>query len=90
MKRTRKIYNNKSTRKLKGGQKFKSTAKHPSLQIKAKHTQKTRCFTDTQLKLYCKNSKTQNNPYITYINKNTFVIFFKLAQQPIIKKNKNK
>ena len=54
MKRTRKIYNNKSTRKLKGGQKFKSTAKHPSLQIKAKHTQKTRCFTDTQLKLYCK------------------------------------
>jgi len=54
MKRTRKIYNNKSTRKLKGGQKMKSTAKHPSLQIKAKHTQKTRCFTDTQLKLYCK------------------------------------
>ena len=54
MKRTRKIYNNKSTRKLKGGQKFKSTAKHPILRIKAKHTQKTRCFTDTQLKLYCK------------------------------------
>ena len=54
MKRTRKIYNNKSTRKLRGGQKMKSTAKHPMSQIKAKHTQKTRCFTDTQLKLYCK------------------------------------
>jgi putative endopeptidase len=54
MNRTRKIYNNKSTRKLKGGQKFKSTAKHPILRIKAKHTQKTRCFTDTQLKIYCK------------------------------------
>ena len=54
MKRTRKIYNNKSTRKLRGGQKFKSTAKHPMSQIKAKHTQKTRCFTDSQLKLYCK------------------------------------
>ena len=54
MKRTRKIYNNKSTRKLRGGQKMKSTAKHPMLQIKANHTQKTRCFTDTQLKIYCK------------------------------------
>ena len=54
MNRTRKIYNNKSTRKLKGGQKLKSTAKHRSLQIKANHKQKTRCFTDTQLKLYCK------------------------------------
>ena len=54
MKRTRKIYNNKSTRKLKGGQKFKSTAKHPILRIKANHTKKTRCFTDTQLKIYCK------------------------------------
>jgi putative endopeptidase len=54
MNRTRKIYNNKSTRKLRGGQKLKSTAKHRSLQIKAKHTQKTRCFTNTQLKLYCK------------------------------------
>ena len=54
MNRTRKIYNNKSTRKLKGEPKFKSTAKHRSLQIKANHIEKTRCFTDTQLKLYCK------------------------------------
>jgi putative endopeptidase len=55
MKRTSKKYRNTMTRKiLKGGQKIRSTAKHHSTKIKHKHTAKQRCFTDTQLKLYCK------------------------------------
>jgi putative endopeptidase len=52
MNKTRKNYNKITCKK--GGQRLKSTAKHPRLKIKANHTAKTRCFTDTQLHLYCK------------------------------------